>query len=131
MALDGYLLYGNIRDRRYAPAVGNVSNIAAGGLMLFEASKGAALLASGGKAAAGWKLATLGTGSVAVPLAVAVGLGIVGAWAIEAAGRKRAHRIVREGVRRVLPGLYDSHFKYKGRAAHAWVSLKYMASGRC
>ena len=125
MGLEGYLLYGNLRDRRYAGAAGNVGGIAAGTVTLLEASKGTALLA-GAKIGVVGK--ALGAGTVAFPIAIAAGVGLLGSWLIEWGGNVVADRRVREGNRKALPGLYRTYFKHKDRAEHAKRALDRMAS---
>ena len=127
MGLDGYLFWGNIRDRKYAEAVGNFGNFLGGGVTLYEAALVPKLLAAGKTAVAG-KMA-FGM-SAAWPIALAVVVGWAGSWAIRKVGEEIAHRRVREGKRRVLPELYTAHFKHKDRADRAKQALDRMSSGR-
>lgn len=83
---------------------------------------------SGAKVAAASKVAALGTGSVAVPIALAVGLGLLGSWVIGKVGEGVAHRRVREGHRKVLPGLRRAYYKHKNRADQARQALDRMVS---
>jgi len=62
-----------------------------------------------------------------VPIALAVGVGIFGSWVIGRIGKSVVQSRIREGKRRVLPGLRKAYSKHKERAEQGRHALEHLA----